>query len=91
MLGFPAYGKDVGSPAKSMSYRNLLLRGANSGLNSFNVEGVLYHYNGIPLVQSKATLAQSRANGMMLWEFYQDPNGDKSLLKAANDALGRKY
>lgn len=91
VLGFPAYGKDVGSPAKSMSYRNLLLRGANSGLNSFNVEGVLYHYNGIPLVQSKATLAQSRANGMMLWEFYQDPNGDKSLLKAANDALGRKY
>jgi chitinase len=91
VLGFPAYGKDTGSPAKSMTYRNLLIKGASSDQNSFTVDGVLYYYNGVPLVKSKATLAKTRANGMMMWEFYQDTNGGNSLLKAANDALGRKY
>ncbi|TKC55966.1 chitinase [Pedobacter hiemivivus] len=91
VLGFPAYGKDTGSPAKSMTYRNLLLRGASPEQNSYTVEGVLYYYNGVPLVKSKATLAKTSANGMMVWEFYQDANGANSLLKAVNDALGRAY
>lgn len=90
VLGFPAYGKNSSNSA--LTYRELLLLGADMNANSFTTENnVTYHYNGIPLVKDKALLAKDEANGLMMWEFYQDSNGESSLLKAANDALGRAY
>lgn len=88
VLGFPAYGKPVSGNA--LTYRELLIKGANPLENSFNIDGVMYYYNGIGLIKQKALLAKNRANGMMMWELYQDANGANSLLKAANDALGRQ-
>lgn len=89
ILGFPAYGKQ--SSNESLVYRDLLARGADPVKNSFSVDGVMYYYNGTDLIKQKALLAKSRANGMMIWELYQDANGANSLLKAANDALARPY
>lgn len=89
ILGFPAYGKQASNHA--LVYRDLLEKGADPVKNSFSVDGVMYYYNGTDLIKQKALLAKSRANGMMMWELYQDANGLNSLLKAANDALGRPY
>eukprot|EP01132_Coremiostelium_polycephalum_P019651 gene19651-23369_t len=89
ILGFPAYGKESGNAA--IAYRDLLRRGADPKSDVFTVSGLLYYYNGTEMVKNKALLAKARANGMMMWELYQDANGGNSLLKTANDALGRKY
>lgn len=89
ILGFPAYGKETGNT--SLTYRDLLEKGASPTANSFTVNGLMYYYNGTDLVKQKALLAKNRANGLMVWELYQDANGANSLLKAANDALGRQY
>lgn len=90
VLGFPAYGKNSSNSA--MTFRDLVASGANPNQNIFTVPGgSTYYYNGIELVKQKATLAKAEANGLMVWEFYQDMNGNNSLIKAANDALGRSY
>jgi hypothetical protein len=36
-------------------------------------------------------LAKQSANGIMMWEKWQDTHDNTSLLKAACDTLGRPY
>jgi hypothetical protein len=45
----------------------------------------------MPTVKRKAKLAQSMANGIMMWEKGQDRTDGLSLLKAVCDTLGRAY
>lgn len=90
VLGIPAYGKNAANTA--MTFRDLLYAGANAQENQFQVsEGNIFYYNGLPLVKQKTLLAKEKANGVMLWEFYQDANGSNSILKAINEALGRSF
>lgn len=89
IVGIPAYGKNTSNGA--ITYRDLIWAGASSTEDSFTVNGVKYYYNGTATVKQKAALAKERANGVMMWEFYQDTNGSNSLLKAVNDELGRAY
>lgn len=89
VLGMPNYGKNSANAA--ITYRDLLRQGADPMAESFTVGGATYYYNGIPLAKQKAALAKDKANGILFWEFYQDANGDNSLIKAVNDQLGRAY
>lgn len=89
ILGVPAYGKNTANAA--IPYRDLIAYGASPTVDSFKVENSAYYFNGVDLMKKKALLAKSSANGIMMWEFYQDANGQYSLMKAINDALGRKY
>ena len=43
------------------------------------------------LKSKKAKLAKDIANGVMLWEKWQDATDGNSLLKAACDTVGRSY
>ncbi|MES2417655.1 MAG: glycosyl hydrolase family 18 protein [Bacteroidota bacterium] len=88
IVGIPLYGK-AGSAAKG--YRDIEAAGADLNLNVATVGGIDYGFNGIPLVKQKAQLAKDRANGIMFWEFSHDSNTANSLIKAANDQLGRIY
>lgn len=90
IVGIPCYGeRDNGS---ALGYKEIeAANPANANVNVATVNGVAYGYNGIPLVKQKAQLAKDRANGIMFWEFSHDTNNDNSLIKAANDQLGRTY
>lgn len=89
ILGMPLYGKDA--TGSSIGYRDIESSGADVTLNVATVNGKTYGYNGINLVKIKALRAKERCNGIMFWEFSHDSNTSNSLIKAANDALGRTY
>lgn len=89
IVGMPLYGKDV--DGKSLIYKTIEASGADVNLNTATINGISYGFNGIPVIKQKAQLAKDRANGIMFWSFGQDSHNANSLLKAANDALGRSY
>ncbi|WP_461789035.1 glycosyl hydrolase family 18 protein [Pedobacter sp.] len=90
ILGMPCYGRD-GSGA-AISYTSIIASSkANANVNSARVGVTDYGYNGIPMVKQKTQMAKDRCNGIMFWEFAQDTVDDTSLIKAANDQLGRAY
>lgn len=89
VVGIPLYGENATGSSKS--YRDIEASGADVNLNQATVAGVDYGFNGIPLVKQKAQLAKDKANGIMFWEFSHDSNNSKSLIRAANDQLGRAY
>jgi chitinase len=89
VLGIPAYGKNASNAAKA--YRDFVTAGADVTLDNAAIDGVQYYFNGTITTRKKAKLAIDVANGIMFWEFYHDDNSDKSIIRAANDELGRNY
>ncbi len=89
VLGMPLYGKDVNG--SSIGYRDIESSGADVTLNVATVNGKTYGYNGINLIKTKTQRAKDQCNGIMFWEFSHDSNTANSLIKAANDQLGRTY
>lgn len=89
VLGIPAYGKNASNSAKA--YRDFVTAGADVSLDNASIDGVQFYFNGTLTTKKKAKLAKDIANGIMFWEFYHDDNGDKSIIRAANDELGRNY
>ncbi len=89
IMGIPSYGRN--STNSSAGYRTLMAAGGKANIDSAAYNGSVYYYNGTKTVKEKAMLAKQRGNGIMFWEFYFDTNGSNSLLKAANDTLGRAY
>lgn len=100
VLGLPAYGRPSGitQTGTNLTYASIISQNAaNSETDSAIVSASGYHipfmiyYNGRPTIKKKTILAQTRANGVMMWEKGQDSHDDLSLLKAVNDTLGRAY
>lgn len=89
ILGMPLYGENAAGSA--LAYRDIEASGANVYLNLATKNGVNYGFNGIELIWKKAQIAKDRCNGIMFWEFSHDSNTGNSLIKAANDQLGRTY
>ncbi len=89
VLGMPLYGKDAAGA--SIGYRDIESSGADVTLNVATVNGKTYGYNGINLIKTKAQRGKDLCNGIMFWEFSHDSNNANSLIKAANDQLGRSY
>jgi chitinase len=89
VLGIPAYGKNASNAAKA--YREFVTAGADVTLDNAAIDDVQYYFNGTITTRKKAKLAKDVANGIMFWEFYHDDNSDKSIIRAANDELGRNY
>lgn len=89
ILGMPLYGKDAAG--SSIGYRDIEASGADITLNVATVNGKTYGYNGTTLIKAKTQKAKERCNGIMFWEFSHDSNSANSLIKAANDQLGRAY
>lgn len=98
VLGFPAYGRPSGITQSGtvLTYKDILAKGGSSQLDSAVVTSggftnYTIYYNGQPTVKKKAILAKQIANGIMVWEKWQDAMDANSLLKAACDTIGRSY
>ncbi len=98
VLGLPAYGRPSGMTQSGtiLTYKGILAQGANPQYDSAVVSAGAFtnytiYYNGQYTIKRKAKLAKDIANGVMLWEKWQDATDDNSLLKAACDTVGRSY
>ena len=98
VLGLPAYGRPSGITQTNtvLSYKTILLQGGNPQYDSAVVTSggftnYTIYYNGQYTVKRKAKLAKDIANGVMMWEKWQDAIDGNSLLKAACDTVGRGY
>ena len=98
VLGLPAYGRPSGITQTNtvLTYKTILLQGGNPLYDSAVVTAggftnYTIYYNGQYTVKRKAKLAKDIANGVMLWEKWQDAPDGNSLLKAACDTVGRSY
>jgi chitinase len=98
VLGLPAYGRPSGITQTNtvLTYKTILSQGANPQYDSAVVTAggftnYTIYYNGQYTVKRKAKLAKDIANGVMLWEKWQDAADGNSLLKAACDTVGRSY
>lgn len=98
VLGLPAYGRPSGITQSGtvLTYKTILSQGGNPQYDSAVVTAggftnYTIYYNGQYTVKRKAKLAKDIANGVMLWEKWQDAADNNSLLKAACDTVGRGY
>ena len=98
VLGLPAYGRPSGITQSGtvLSFRTILNQGGNAQLDSATVTSggftnYTIYYNGQYTIKRKAKLAKDIANGVMMWEKWQDAPDGNSLLKAACDTVGRSY
>lgn len=98
VLGLPAYGRPSGMTQSGtiLTYKSILAQGGNPQYDSAIVSAGAFtnytiYYNGQYTIKKKAKLAKDIANGVMLWEKWQDATDDNSLLKAACDTVGRSY
>lgn len=104
VLGIPAYGRNSGAKQIAASYKTILSTGTQLGPTPINLSdsatltnattGATYttYYNGINTVKRKTDYAKLNAGGIMFWEIAQDTPGDaNSLIRAANEALGRSF
>lgn len=98
VLGFPGYGRPSGITQSGtiLTYKDILAKGGSSQSDSAVVSNGSFtnytiYYNGQPTVKKKAMLAKQTANGVMLWEKWQDAMDGNSLLKAVCDTVGRTY
>ncbi len=98
VLGLPAYGRPSGITQSNtvLTYKTILSQGGNPLYDSAVVTAggftnYTIYYNGQYTVKRKAKLAKDIANGVMLWEKWQDAGDNNSLLKAACDTVGRTY
>jgi chitinase len=98
VLGLPAYGRPSGITQSGtvLTYKSILAQGGNPQYDSAIVTAGAFtnytiYYNGQYTVKRKAMLAKQTANGVMMWEKWQDAADGNSLLKAACDTVGRSY
>ena len=79
VLGVPFYGR---SPY--MSYRDIVALDPTAPEKD-QVGDV--HYNGIPTMKAKTSLAMTEATGIMMWELSQDTTDETSLLGAIDEVV----
>ncbi len=98
VLGIAGYGRPSGITQTNtvLSYSDILSRGGNPQSDSAIVtnggfSNYTIYYNGLVTVKKKAILSKQTANGIMLWEKWQDAHDNNSLLKAVCDTVGRAY
>lgn len=85
--GVPKEKINIGTPFYSrpseISFAKLVqLDPAAAQVDSFEYNGTLQMYNGIPTLQAKTRLAMERTGGIMFWALDHDAQGEFSLVDA---------
>lgn len=92
VLGVPFYAQPENPEIKQISYATIVKQNPeNANMDTVNMNGTTYHYNGTETVQKKAKLALEHGfGGIMLWEAGHDAKGDLSLTSAISEVLNEK-
>ena len=82
VMGVPFYGDP------NMPYFKIVEADpAAAQTDSFEYYGQIFHYNGIPTIQSKTRMAMDKASGIMFWALDHDAQGDLSLVNAIHQTV----
>jgi GH18 family chitinase len=77
VMGVPFYARP------EMPYLKIVKTDPNAAqTDTFEQDGMTYHYNGIPTTQAKTRIAMENAGGIMFWALDHDAQGELSLVKA---------
>jgi chitinase len=89
VLGVPFYAQPEDLSIKQVSYAAIINSDpANAERDIVNMNGTIYHYNGVNTIQKKTKLAIDNGfGGMMLWELGHDADGKHSLTGAIFDVI----
>ena len=89
-LGLPFYGYGFGPNIEREFHYHQIVKTYPGAENTDSVTvtpGNVIYYNGIPTIKKKTIYAMQNAGGIMIWELMEDADGDKSLLKAVDEAV----
>jgi len=85
ILGVPFYGFDFTPPARYISYREII---SENVMYAYQDSVDLKHYNGIPMIVRKTSMAKKDLGGVMIWEIsYDTLNSDLSLMRAMDQTI----
>jgi len=84
VMGVPFYSHPQGNPkVTGATYAKLIAADPDAAqTDTFEYNGVLQIYNGIPTIQAKTRLAMEKASGIMFWTLDHDAQGEFSLVNA---------
>ncbi len=85
-IGLPFYAR----PSETSFAKLIRIDPAAAQLDSFEYNGSLERYNGIPTVQAKTKLAMQKAGGIMFWALDHDAQGEHSLVNAIFEIVKNK-
>lgn len=87
-LGVPFYGYGFGKAYKTRDYPYKEIVATHAGAENADQAGETIWYNGLPTIRAKAKYAADEGlAGVMIWSLDADAAGEKSLLKAIDEAL----
>ena len=90
VLGVPFYGYGFGEAFKNRDYPYKTIVAEFPGAESKDEGGQTVWYNGLPTIRAKSRYAvDSGLGGIMIWSLDYDVPGEKSLLSAIHEELGK--
>lgn len=91
VLGVPFYGYGFGTAVRKGDYSYAEIIAKDPGAENRDQSGETIWYNGIPTIQAKTRYVVDQGlGGVMVWSLDSDTKGDKSLLAAIHEAIGKK-
>lgn len=97
IAGIPIYGRGTDDLYKKryvQTYNYILGQNGGPAKDTATIKNdstsYIIHYNGTETVKQKTLDAKSRANGVMFWEMGQDATDERSLIRAAAVAAGKR-
>jgi chitinase len=90
VLGVPFYGYGFGDSFRNRDYTYAALIAEYPGAENSDQVGNTIWYNGIPTIKAKTEyVVKEELGGVMIWSLDYDVKGEKSLLGAIFETLGR--
>jgi chitinase len=91
VLGVPFYGYGFGEAYRERDYSYADIVAKYPGAEKADQVGSTIWYNGIPTIKAKSKYVLDEGlGGMMIWSLDTDVKGERSLLAAIDEVLGKK-
>jgi GH18 family chitinase len=91
VLGVPFYGYGFGPAFRRQAYGYAEIVAAHAGAEQTDQAGETIWYNGVPTIRAKARYAvDEKLGGVMIWSLDLDAAGEKSLLRAIGEEVGKR-